>query len=435
MLNSQIIKRIRNYLSCNYKKAEVLFAKETHLKHYYKNIALNPLIISDREYKNIKFATEHIGKILEKTVKIYFQNKKMQDFFQFDSRQKNIIQNFNPKMRAMYLARFDGSITKNNKFKFLEFNINHPGGTERLDNISQIENNFLRKLGIKLNNFNNIFLSYLKTVGEIYKKYAVGSGAMAMIYGSRFDEHDRKALEVIAQSIQKKYGFKVFITHLENLHYNNKIVTYKKHRISLIYRAELLHRFWQYDYKIITPILAALKNNHVAMYNSTSAYLCGTKNLFALWYEPWFQKLLTVQEIKTIKKYIPKTYGLNSSILTKEQLINNKNQWVIKPTQGFGGTGVHIGCQLDSKKWQKIVESHYKSRLWIAQEFVPAKIYTIFNLDTCEQNITESKGFLNISPWYINGKMAGISARYSKNLVINIKKGGGIMGSAALLTK
>ncbi len=403
-----------------------IFQKENHLKYYYNNIALNPLVLSKKQYKEIKNATESIGDILEKTVKIYFRDSRVQDFFQFNARQKNVIQDYRKEMRSLYLSRFDGSITSNGGFKFLEFNVNHPGGTERLDHLSELIKDFSAEHGEKLHNQNDIFKNYLATVKKLYKM-AGNSGDMVIAYGSKLIKRDIPALEKIAQTIKKELKIRAHITHFENLTYNGKAVLYKNKRISLIYRSELLQQFWQYDYKAVKPVLAALKDKKVIMYNLPQAYICGSKNLFALWHEKWFEKNLTKKEIESINNYIPQTYAMDNNRIKKTAVINDKDKWVIKPIAGFGGNDVFIGKEYSKEKWQKIVNKYLGSRHFILQQFIKTEVYNISSLDTCTNKIEEKKGYLNISPWYIDGKMRGISARYCENLVINVKRGGGIM--------
>ena len=420
-----IQKVIEKTILADEKNAKKLFRREGHLKHYYKNIALNPLVLSKEQYLDIKSATESIGALLEKTIKLYFLEKKVQDFFQFSTKQKKIIKNYRPDMRSIYLSRFDGFIDSKNNFRFIEFNVNHPGGTERLDHLTQIIQKFYSPKA-KLANKNNIFDSYLSTVKKLYKK-AGSKYDMAIGFGSTFDMHDMKALKKIALNIKTSLNINVNISDFSKFVYKNNNLYYKNKKISLLYRAEYLQRFWQYDYSIVKIALKALEDKKIVMYNLPQAYIGGTKNLFALWYEKWFWKYLDKDEIEAIKLYIPKTYGLDSSNIIEKEITGNKNKWVIKPIAGFGGSRVYIGKELNDNRWQKIVGTHIGSKHFILQEFVKSDTYGVYSLDTQKELMNKMDCYLNVSPWYIDGKMQGISVRYAPKLIINVKKGGGIM--------
>jgi len=419
--------KILNNILKNQDRAKNLFDKEEHLKYYYKNIALNPLVLSKNQFSDIKYATETIGELLERTIKLYFEDTKIQEFFDFSSKQKNILKNYRPDLRSIYLSRFDGTFNSSGEFKFIEFNINHPGGTERLDHLTEIINNFYDNK-IKLQNKNNIFENYLKTVKKLYKKVG-GKNAMGIAYGSTFDMHDLKALEKIAKEVSKILKIKVFIDNFKNYISKKDGLYYKNNRISLLYRAELMQRFWQYDYKDVKPILECLEDKKILMYNLPSAYIGGTKNLFALWHENWFWKKINKFEIEAIKKYIPRTYSLNSKQIKKIDILKKKDNWVIKPIAGFGGSRVYIGKEQTDKKWQKIVEIHFGSKHFILQEFIKTDTMPILSLNTQIKEINKLDGYLNISPWLIDGKLVGISVRYAPKLIINVKKGGGIMST------
>lgn len=422
---NKIQEKIDIIVNKKFKEAKKLFSKEKHLKFFYKNIALNPLTINNKQYKDIKQATEGIGKLLEKTVKFYFKEKKIQAFFEFNSKQKNIIRDYVPEMKALYLSRFDGAFTKNGNFKFIEFNVNHPGGIERLDKLANIIYDFY-KPEIEFKNLNSISENYLKMVEKIWTKSSK-NGNMIMFYGSRFDERDKKALEIISKNISKTIGIKIYITHINKLQYKLNNLYLKNKKISFAYRAELLQRFWQYDYKVVKPLLQALKEKKIIMYNLPKAYICGTKDLFALWYEKWFRKMLTKKEIYLIDKYIPKTMILNNNLLIKKDILKYKNNWVIKPVAGLRGSRVYIGKKLTDCKWHKVVNTHFGSKHYIIQKAINIAKYPIININTKTKDITRFEGYVNVSPWLIDGNLSGITARFSTDLIINIAKGGGIM--------
>lgn len=420
-INEQLI----HYVLENQDEAKNLFNKENHLKYYYKNIALNPLVLSKNQYNIIKNATETIGKLLEKTIKIYYQNKKIEDFFQFNAKQKKILKNYRPELHSIYLSRFDGTFNSSGEFKFIEFNINHPGGTERLDSLTEIIRKFINK-SVSVVNKNNILSSYLNTVKKLYQ-FAGSKDIMGIAYGSTFDMHDMKALIKIASEIKKELKIKVIIDNFVKFTQKGDGLYHKKDKISLLYRAELMQRFWQYDYQAVKSILDCLDKKQIILYNLPNAYLGGTKNLFALWHEKWFWKFLDETEIESIKKYIPQTYGLDSKEISKKEILSKKDNWVIKPIAGFGGSRVYIGKELTDKKWQKIVNIHFGSKHYILQEFIKTELMPILSLNTQNKEINKLDGYLNISPWLIDGCLAGISVRYAPSLIINVKKGGGIM--------
>lgn len=401
-----------------------IFSKELHLKRYYKNIALNSLILSKKDYLKIKSDSENIIKILEKTVKLYFSEKKVRDFFDFSEKQKKIIQNYYPKNKSLYLARFDGFLT-NNKIKFLEFNVNFPGGIDRLDKISEKLFNFYKQNNIKkIKNFNNIQNNFIQMVIKLYNK--TPKFFLAIVYGEKTEPQNIKSMNAIAD-ILKKNKIKTIVCHWKDLIQKKEKIYYKNKEINLIFRTALLQRIWQYDYKYAKKVFNAMNLENISMFNMPQAYICGVKDLFALWHEKWFLKYFEKEEKKLIKKCIPKTYKMSNNILKKQNIIKNKDKWVIKPIEGIGGKAVFVGKSINNKKWNEIVEKHFGSKRWIIQEFIQTEQYKILNLNTENETINTIKTYLNVSPWLIDSKLSGISIRYSKKLVINVAKGGGIM--------
>jgi glutathione synthase/RimK-type ligase-like ATP-grasp enzyme len=48
----------------------------------------------------------------------------------------------------------------------------------------------------------------------------------------------------------------------------------------------------------------------------------------------------------------------------------NKNQFVLKPSGGRGGEGVHIGQHTPQIKWEEALENAVRQGNWLVQEYV-----------------------------------------------------------------
>lgn len=414
-------KKFEKFIFENENNAKKLFEKEDYLKLFYKKISLTPVCISNNQYDDIKRTSEDISKLIEKTIDLYYKNSKMQEYYGLAGKQKNVLNQVKKRDKNIYISRYDAFLSKG-KIKFLEFNINFPGGIERLDCLfSKVFDFYSGEFG--LNCKNSITSDFVKMVKRIYR----GSGMVALVYGSQFDKMSFGSADKIAMTLKKELGVDADFMHWSDLDIKEDGIFYKNQKVGLFFRLTLERRMWQYDYSVARKVLEAMKKFEVPMFNLPQSYFAGRKDLFAVWYEDWFRNMLCDKEIDLIEKCIPKTYLLSNNLISKNQLLNNKNEWVLKPVSGYGGKGVYVGKQMSDNKWKQIIGKHFGSKLWIAQEYIVADKISLIELDTKEEKINSMEGYVNISPWVIDGKMSGITARYADNLIINVKKGGGIM--------
>lgn len=75
---------------------------------------------------------------------------------------------------------------------------------------------------------------------------------------------------------------------------------------------------------------------------------------------------LTLNEKKMIATYIPHTRLIDKENLN--ELIKEKNHWIFKPVDAYGGKGILIGEETIEDEIRKGIKEH--ERTWIAQEFI-----------------------------------------------------------------
>lgn len=124
--------------------------------------------------------------------------------------------------------------------------------------------------------------------------------------------------------------------------------------------------------------------------------------------------------------YIPQTKPLTEDI--SEEIISNKDSWIIKPVDGCEGDGIYFGNNHSDDEWQNIIISNTNNH-YIAQEFVKLKkMKTSFYIDGA---IVEKELYFDLCPHFFikNGKIIGdghVLMRFSEEPVVNVSKGGGI---------
>ncbi len=126
-------------------------------------------------------------------------------------------------------------------------------------------------------------------------------------------------------------------------------------------------------------------------------------------------KFLTKEEIKYIHEHIPKTVSLTENEIVKNNVLNEKDKWIIKPEDSYGARGVFAGMHYNQNEWETILKRCIKNK-YILQEFVMP--YRSYNIDFKKGD--EFKLYSNLTGMFMyNGKLKGIYSRQSAKEIIS----------------
>jgi hypothetical protein len=113
----------------------------------------------------------------------------------------------------------------------------------------------------------------------------------------------------------------------------------------------------------------------------------------------------------------------------KERVLNDKNDWVLKPDDGASGKNIFFGKLENQKQWNKIV-GQAANHNYVASRFLSLPVVNIPSL---------GKMVFDFNPafWVENGKIEYLYTvvrldsyeRYKETLAINVARGGGFAGT------
>jgi len=131
---------------------------------------------------------------------------------------------------------------------------------------------------------------------------------------------------------------------------------------------------------------------------------------------------------------ILETHHFNSKKrMTHEKLESfqkQKNEWVIKPSDGYGGHGVCVGIDTSKETWKQQLESGLTGEVdIIIQRYkdTPHSKFMVKHLVSDRAEYILKNRYYNFSFWLFCGQYAGAFVRYSEQRVINTHQGGGLV--------
>ncbi|HLP46769.1 MAG TPA: hypothetical protein VK469_12505 [Candidatus Kapabacteria bacterium] len=147
------------------------------------------------------------------------------------------------------------------------------------------------------------------------------------------------------------------------------------------YQGRRIHSLTEWHFGLVPPrIMKSFKAGNIRIMNGPVGTLLSAKANLALLseYADNDSNIFNAAEKEIIRKYIPWTrkitYGetiyQGRQIELAEFICSHQDLFVIKPSLGFGGDGVHIGKSTPPDQWQERVKNALLKKNWVVQEAV-----------------------------------------------------------------
>ena len=382
----------------------------------------HPYILSDSEFNWIKEKTETLWSILEKTAGLLLTEKEIRDFFDFPAELIELLQ-VDPKYSInVPITRFDAFYNGDKSLYFCEFNAD---GTSGMNETNTMEECFLgTEMGKNLVNKYSLSQcelrkSLLNTLLENYRFFGVSDKPTIAIVDF-MDKATIAEFEALKDAFIKE-GYDTIICDIRNLSYKESRLWFNEKNIDLVYRravtSDILAR-----YDEVQEFIKAYKNNAFCIVGSFRSEAAHSKLVFTFLTSETAKKFFSHEEIDFLKTHLPKTSKLvSSNAALAFELFSQREKYLIKPHNSYGGQGLYIGKDCSLEEWQNIIEQN-TDKNYIVQE--------VINIPQGEIVIsqgTAQKLKVNLSPYLFNGKLKGFYTRVSTIDVITTSLGGALI--------
>ena len=180
-------------------------------------------------------------------------------------------------------------------------------------------------------------------------------------------------------------------------------------------------------------LVEAYRHGAVCVANSLRCKIPHKKAFFAVLTDQRYQHLFPADDLRTIGPHVPWTRMVRDTGTTRdgqsldlpEYLRANREQFVLKPNDEYGGTGVTLGWETDARAWDDAIDRALREsdRGWIAQERIAIRRETF---PICERDgIVERDMLVDFAPYLFRGRVAGFLTRLSASGLANVTSGGG----------
>jgi hypothetical protein len=197
-------------------------------------------------------------------------------------------------------------------------------------------------------------------------------------------------------------------------------------------------------------LVQAVSDAAVCMIGGFKTQVAHSKAIYCVLHMPQTLEFLSATEIDFVKQHVPYTTWLQNEDIDLAQVKTNKDQWIIKPVDGYGTVGVFAGKALSQAEWDELIDKHGQGG-YIVQEYceqfrsvntlpipVDSNYKPLFSSFEAANDAISDKQFntTDLQPYNIltglfcyNGKFRGTYIRSGQHALIVGFHGGVTLGS------
>jgi hypothetical protein len=206
-------------------------------------------------------------------------------------------------------------------------------------------------------------------------------------------------------------------------------------RIDLVYRRILVNDIVAREDEC-RALLDAYQQRAVCVANSLRCKIPHKKAFFAVLSDERHAGLFSADERELIHRHIPWTAIVEDGRVSRggvavdllRLLRDERDRFVIKPNDEYGGTGVTLGWETSASDWDAAIARavRERDRGWVAQERIAVRreLFPVCD-ETTAIGMTSRDMLVDFAPYIFRGRLAGFLTRLSATGLANVTSGGG----------
>ena len=323
-------------------------------------------------------------------------------------------------------------------FAFLEYNGENPAGVGDQPSLAKLfgEVALVREMLERTPHF--FPQPHVRLLDEMTAVYRAAGGQAE---SPRIAIVDWKGVDTRAEfGILSEYfrhrGHETVICDPAELEYRNGRLSANGFEIDIFYKRVIIHEFLD-RFDETHALHEALSDGAVCMVNPFKAKLAHKKSGFAILSDERYSSLFTSSERDTVRRHIPwtrkfrsgeTTYG-GDSIDLVEHVRSERERFVLKPNDDYGGHGVKLGWSSNPSEWDDAIESALKGD-YVVQERIQGNQIEIPAFVDGQAQLERLN--VDFDPFIFRGDVEGGMVRLAPGGLVNVTQGGGETGLVVL---
>ncbi|MCI9129051.1 MAG: carboxylate--amine ligase [Eggerthellaceae bacterium] len=343
-----------------------------------------PKLFSQEIYDLMKRSSEMTHRILCKVMQRYLDDPEYRELFDFDDRLRELILLPRGYDSLLPFARVDTFIDEDTgRLAFCEFN---GDGSAGMNENREITNSIIGSDTFKTFAQSHkvtgcsLFQPWVDRFCKIYDTY------VNKVQNPRFAICDYLENGVVDEfhvfaSLFKERGIDCIVCDVRELTFNGSTLNGPDGlQIDAIWRRCVTNDVIDH-WSESQALIDAVRAEKVALIGSFAGHIIHDKQIFEVLMKPATIDMLDADEVSFLEQTIPQTAFLDEGSVNLEQIIQNKDQWIIKPADHYGADDVYAGREVTDEQWQELISKHANAASgtqFIVQRFItPYKSETL----------------------------------------------------------
>lgn len=395
-------------------------------------ISLRPHLLTRNQYDNLTRCTEALVSAFEKIGAAMLSDPRVMDrvgLLEMERRLALVDPGFsNPAVTT----RLDAFV-RGDQVKFVEYNAENPSSLTDQAGLNQIlfEVTALQTFAerYRLRQFNSAD-ALLKSLLDTYREWG-GNEMPNVAIVDWVDLPTAGEFELLRNHFVGN-GVPTIVCSPDELEYEDEKLRRGDFRIDLVYKRVIIHEYLA-RYDGTHPMARAYINGDVCMVNPFRCKMLHKKACFEILTDEANQNWFSAEEREVIHDCVPwtrrvaerKTTCRGEPVDLLEHIRRNRNNFILKPNDDYGGHGLFLGHISTQSEWDKHITTALNED-YIVQEIIElhTEDFPIFGEDSWGLQPM----YVDVNPFVFRGKVDGAMVRLSDSPIVNVTSGGGETG-------
>ena len=390
---------------------------------------LRPHFLSREQYDEIVFAAETIAQASETLTYAALNDEELLNRFDLTDEERRLVR-IDPGYKNICATSRLDTFVAGTEFKFLEYNAETPAGVgdqsqleEVLGNIPLIEDFLSENKHWRPKPHRKL----IESLVTCYREFG-GKKNKPNIAIVDWEGVSTEAEFFILKDFFEKKGFRTRVLDPSEIEYNGSQLHSGGFEIDILYKRVLIHEFLE-RCDDNHPIIQAYVDGNLCICNSFRVKIPHKKMSFAIMSDDRYSDLFTKTQLEIIRKHIPWTRKVEEAKTTFEDIEidlfeyvrANREFFLLKPNDDYGGKGIVMGWETSESVWNSALNDALKDS-FVVQQKVPIekKIFPAF-----DKEVSDLELLVDFDPFLFQNKVEGGLVRLSSSSLVNVTQGGG----------
>jgi len=395
---------------------------------------LRPFFLDERDEARVRAVAETIAVLGERVVQAALESKDLLNQLGLRPEEERLARIEPGYARASTASRLDSFLLPTS-LQFAEYNAESPAGL----GYSQTLSDLFSELEV-MSRFRKVYAvrsyplmeSILDALIASYRDCGGTSSAPQIAIVDWREVPTWSEFEIL-QARFEKLGVPTIICDPRELDFDGRTLTARGKKIEFVYRRVLINDIIARPEEC-SALVRAYEKRAVCVANTFQCKIPHKKAFFAVLTDERNRELFSPEERELIRRHVPwtrlvaegRTTRAGESIDLIAHIRDQRQNFVLKPNDEYGGAGVLLGWETDAAAWDAAIARALADGrgAWVVQEKIAVR-REVFPYVEAGGKVVMRDMLVDLAPYLFRGKLSGFLTRLSSTGLANVTSGGG----------